>query len=225
MQELLKKLKKTNLEEIIKLEETDRQFIAISKIYWKIPDNYFLSLVISNALLAYQLSGSWEDYWEEFSDFVLNYNFWSNLDIKKFFDNFLSVCACNKRLINIKKARINKINDFLEIFTWKEKFFYNNIQEMQNALAKSMKQDKKAKTIVFAIKMFWYAARNIWWFKKYPYDISIPIDSRLEKIYNKYNKNKNLKIEDFYNTISQKTSIPALHLDSFLWINYDKLIK
>jgi N-glycosylase/DNA lyase len=59
MQELLNKFKNISLEDIIALENSDRQFIAIKNIYEKnknISINNYLSLVIANALLAYQLS-------------------------------------------------------------------------------------------------------------------------------------------------------------------------
>lgn len=227
MQELLNKFKNISLEDIIALENSDRQFIAIKNIYEKnknISINNYLSLVIANALLAYQLSWTGEDYWEEFSSFVINYDFSNKLNIKLFFDDFLWVCACNKRLINMKKIRINKINDFLEIFTWKEEFFYNNMDKMWECLADKMKQKNTDKTIVFAIKMFWYAGRNIWWFKAFPYNISIPIDSRITKIYNKYNKDSSLNINSFYKILSEKLGVSPLHLDSLLWINSDKLI-
>jgi DNA-(apurinic or apyrimidinic site) lyase len=124
----------------------------------------------------------------------------------------------------MKKIRINKINDFLEIFTWKEEFFYNNMDKMWECLADKMKQKNTDKTIVFAIKMFWYAGRNIWWFKAFPYNISIPIDSRITKIYNKYNKDSSLNINSFYKILSEKLGVSPLHLDSLLWINSDKLI-
>ncbi|MCT4616846.1 MAG: N-glycosylase/DNA lyase [Candidatus Gracilibacteria bacterium] len=227
MQELLNKFKNISLEDIIALENSDRQFIAIKNIYEKnknISINNYLSLVIANALLAYQLSGTGEDYWEEFSSFVINYDFSNKLNIKLFFDDFLGVCACNKRLINMKKIRINKINDFLEIFTGKEEFFYNNMDKMGECLADKMKQKNTDKTIVFAIKMFGYAGRNIWGFKAFPYNISIPIDSRITKIYNKYNKDSSLNINSFYKILSEKLGVSPLHLDSLLWINSDKLI-
>jgi N-glycosylase/DNA lyase len=55
----------------------------------------------------------------------------------------------------------------------------------------------------------------------------LPLDSRLKNIYKKYTKNKEYSkkdIQKFYLVLSQKLNIPPLHLDTVLWLNYDKLI-
>ena len=56
----------------------------------------------------------------------------------------------------------------------------------------------------------------------------IPIDSRLENLYKKYENIEeinNKKIKEFYINLSNKLNIPLLHLDAILWVNYDELIK
>ena len=54
-------------------------------------------------------------------------------------------------------------------------------------LSKIMNQKIEAKTIVFAVKMFSYWARNIFKNLEYfPENLMIPIDSRLENLYKKY---------------------------------------
>ncbi|HBY74809.1 TPA: hypothetical protein DEG21_02850 [Patescibacteria group bacterium] len=58
MQEkLIKILKKYSLEDIIEIEENDRQFIALKNLFEKIENTeFFLPLIITNSLLSYQLS-------------------------------------------------------------------------------------------------------------------------------------------------------------------------
>jgi N-glycosylase/DNA lyase len=58
MEKLYNKLKKYNLEDAIKIEKTDRQFLALEKLYKnKALDNKnYLFLIIVNALICYQLS-------------------------------------------------------------------------------------------------------------------------------------------------------------------------
>jgi len=56
----------------------------------------------------------------------------------------------------------------------------------------------------------------------------IPIDSRLENLYKKYeNPLTPLPggIKEFYINLSKKLNIPLLHLDAIVWVNYDELIK
>jgi DNA-(apurinic or apyrimidinic site) lyase len=87
-----------------------------------------------------------------------------------------------------------------------------------------MNQTKDAKTIVFAVKIFSYWARNYFdKFIEFPFEIEIPIDSRLEGIYEIYNSDKNMKIKEFYKILSKKLNIPPLHLDAIIWCNYEEL--
>jgi len=257
MQNLYEKLKKYSLDDTSKIEESDRQFIALRKLSEKISREnigIFLWLIIVNSLICYQLSWKWEDYWEEFSKYFLEKFEKNFLNRKKILDelkNFLKNSKNNKRFISIKIWRIEKIekSDFFQKFFSKDlsedlsEKFYQNMENLRDILSEKMNQKKDAKTIVFAIKMFWYWARNFFEFQKYPDKIKIPIDSRLEnlfKIYNyKYdNLEKNLEKKSeknlekifknskiFYSELSKKLKIPELHLDAILWVNYEKLIK
>jgi DNA-(apurinic or apyrimidinic site) lyase len=112
-----------------------------------------------------------------------------------------------------------------------------------------MNQKKDAKTIVFAVKMFSYWARNIFWFKEFPKEIMIPIDSRLEKLFYEFWPHPNptpghpsleqssihldllwgerghKEIKNFYKELSEKLNISLLHLDAILWVNYEELVR
>jgi N-glycosylase/DNA lyase len=58
-----------------------------------------------------------------------------------------------------------------------------------------------------------------------PFEIEIPIDSRLEKIYTKYNVDPKIHIRSFYQQLSQKTGIPPLHLDGIIWTNIEEFMR
>jgi len=228
MEELIKILKQFSLEDAYKIEENDRQFLAISKMFQNIKSiDYFFPIIIVNSLVWYQLSGTWEEYWEELAEFSIKYNFPAEFIFEflyKFFQEFLPQSKCNKRLLNMKLPRIVKMRWIFEDFIWKEKYFYENILELQNLLARIMKQNKDDKTILFAIKMFHYWARIVYWYRlKIPFEIWIPIDSRLTKIYNIYNKS-NISQKDFWNEVSFKINIPRIHLDAILWVKCNEFI-
>ena len=148
---------------------------------------------------------------------------------------FLLNSKNNKRFIETKLKRVKKLENFYLEFLEKTKYFYENMKILLNILSKIMNQKLDAKTIIFAIKMFSYWARNIFDFKKFSREINIPIDSRLEKLYKKYSFHsisfeekkiiKNKEIKKFYSELSKKLDIPLLHLDAILWVNYEKLIK
>lgn len=231
--ELFKILQKYNLKDAIKFEENDRQFIALKKLWenilkieWEKNEKifFYLSLILANSLVCYQLSGKWEDYWEEFWQYFSD-KFEKNFlpsNIIDLLTNFLKICKKNKRFTEMKIARLQKFEPFLENFFWKEKYFFENMLELRDDLAKIMKQKKDAKTVVFAVKMFSYSARNIFDFIEFPSDLMIPIDSRLTEIFEKYN-NWYEKIEDFYIDLSLNLQIPMMHLDAIIWTNFDEL--
>ncbi len=243
MKNLKNKLKKYSLKDAIYFENQDRQFLALKKLSLSLQFSLpyrekeaakisnFLFLIIANSLICYQLSGKGEDYWEEFSEFFENKTFKNFQEFFELFENFLAKTKNNKRFIETKLKRIKKLENF---YNSKKDFenYYKNMKKLALDLSKIMNQKIEAKTIVFAVKMFSYWARNTFNYLEYfPENLMIPIDSRLEKLFEKYNnsssnskKNKQ-EIKTFYINLSKKLKIPLLHLDAILWLNYDDLIE
>jgi len=241
MQELYSKLKKYNLDDAIRIEETDRQFIALKKVSNLIQSfpfdkrkektNLYIFLVIANSLVCYQLSWKGEDYWEEFGEYFSNppltppsKKVLQNKDLINDLIVFLKQSKYNKRFINIKTKRLEKLRTFLEHFNWKWEYYYNNMIELRDKLSELMNQKKDAKTITFTIKIYSYFVRNFYDFVEYPKEILIPIDSRLTNLFEKYKWNYT-DIKKFYKDLSNKLNIPMLHLDWIVWTLYDDLIK
>ncbi|MFK7779901.1 MAG: N-glycosylase/DNA lyase [Candidatus Gracilibacteria bacterium] len=225
MEKLLKELKKYTLEDALEFENKDRQFIALQKLYENFQNkNYtiYLALIICNSLICYQLSGKGEDYWEEFSNYFLNKEI-KHENIIYEVSEFIKISKNNRRFIKAKIIRLEKLGNFICELKGKEEYYYKNMIQLRDELVKTMKQKKDAKTIVFAIKMFGYGARNIFDFIQYPRGINIPIDSRLTNLFDEYKGNYN-SINKFYSDLSKKLDIPEIHLDAILWINYNDLI-
>lgn len=99
-------------------------------------------------------------------------------------------------------------------------FYYENMLILWNDLAEAMSVDKYSKTVSFAVKMFGYPARVVYQkFMPYPLEISIPVDSRIRKLFvNSYGDISDSQIIDKVYEISQKSGIPPLHLDSLFWV-------
>jgi DNA-(apurinic or apyrimidinic site) lyase len=152
-------------------------------------------------------------------------------EIYSFFKKFIPESKNNRRFVDTKLKRVSKLDYFYKEFLEKIEFYNNNMEILLENLSKIMNQKLDAKTIVFAIKMFSYGSRNIFGFKKISEKIHIPVDSRLEKLYYRYNHTSdkeivtNKIIKEFYSKLSEKLSIPELHLDAILWVNYDEFIK
>lgn len=225
MQKLLKKLKWNNINSAIEQENNDFQFKSLKKLYENIENKeIYLFLVIANALVTYQLSGKWEVYWEEFSNYFSEIKNISKENLVTEIQNFIKNSKNNRRLIDVKIQRLEKLHKFIDMFQNKKDFYYENMEILRDDLALLMNQTKDAKTIVFAVKIFSYWARNYFdKFIEFPFEIEIPIDSRLEGIYEIYNSDKNMKIKEFYKILSKKLNIPPLHLDAIIWCNYEEL--
>lgn len=232
-------LKNYNLEIIFKIEESkDFQYLALKNLRENISskkkinkniniENLFLYLIIKNSIISYQLSWTWENWRNEFSDFAkLNFFKMDNSNNIIWY-NFLKNSKNNKRLIDLKIKRLNKLDqNFKENFIKLDKLKTSDFIKILDLLCKSMNQSTTDKTMSFAIKMLGYWYRIV--YKKklfYPYEICIPLDSRISKIYcyeKKIESTKLLKKEiiDYFFLISKKYFIPCLHLDSLLWIDY-----
>lgn len=217
-------LQKYTLEDAIKIEGIDMQFLALKWLSANINIDFFPALVIANSLVCYQLSSKWEDYWEEFSFTAERWDFKKSDDIIDFMINFLPNSDWNKRFIDTKTKRLEKLRWKLDIFVEKEEYYYENMSELAWELAGIMNQKITDKTIVFAIKMFGYACRIKYWKTiNYPQELAIPLDSRLDNLYKKFS-DENKKAPEFFDELSKALWIPPLHLDAILWVNYDNLI-
>ncbi len=230
-------LKQYNTKKAKDLLHQDPQFLALQDCRNHIApkdENLFLFLVIQCALVSYQIAWSGEQWRTEFGqkvqknwDILLDIwkNNQNNTD-RRF--NFLKTSKNNKRIYNIKKSRIEKINTILQ--TEKNFFqFQNKLEELNNLLAKTMKTTLQSKTIVFATKMFGYACTIITWKDTiYPMSINIPIDSRIKKIYLLNTKNtqaNETEICKYFQNLSQTFQISPLDLDTILRLDYWKIIK
>jgi DNA-(apurinic or apyrimidinic site) lyase len=205
MNSLVSVLKKFSLSDVREVEEEDRQFRALKKLYSNLKNKeLFFKLVLVNALLSYQLQMKGEDYWEAFSEF-----FSGNPSISEF-PKFLK--KFNKRFLPSKLKRLeralNCVNGIFERYNVRN--FGENLKLLVKELSKCMKQKENAKTIVFSAKMFLYAYRIV--FGKEPENlesIEIPLDSRLRKLF------PELKT---WRELSNRLKIPPIRLDALIWV-------
>jgi DNA-(apurinic or apyrimidinic site) lyase len=76
--------------------------------------------------------------------------------VLEFFKDFLPNSRGNKRFVETKINRLMRLSPFLDKFFGNEEYYYENMEVLQLQLAKVMNQKKEDKTIVFAVKMFYY---------------------------------------------------------------------
>ncbi len=201
---LLNLISRFSIEDIETIEKEDRQFKALEELFRNIKDEEpFYKLILTNALLSYQLQMKGDEYWERFSEFF------SREPNTERFREFLS--KYNKRFLPSKLKRLEKVLRCISTLK-KEDFekFIENLKQLTDYLSSCLKQKNNSKTIVFAAKMFLYAVKIAK--KKEPEgqdSIPIPIDSRLSKVSND---------PEFWKEISERTGIPQIRLDALFWI-------
>jgi DNA-(apurinic or apyrimidinic site) lyase len=200
---LFETLREFTLEDAFKVEKNDRQYQALERLYKSLKEKeLFFKLVLTNALLSYQLSMKGERYWETFAEYF------SDGKTLKDFGEFLK--KYNNRFLNGKLKRFEKISKLFEGLTLNDfKNFCENPEELLNFLSRGLNQKRDAKTLVFAVKMFIYACR-IAGFKHAvaPFGMDIPLDVRLQKI---------SADRTFWKKLAEEVGIPPLHLDAIIW--------
>jgi len=230
-------ISKYTLQDVKELEHQDPQFLALQNCWENINrknENLFLFLVIQCAIVSYQIAWSGEQWWSEaWEKFLDDWDYLLNLwnDNKQNGDwrlDFLKTSKNNKRIYNIKKSRIDKLNMKFENKNDLIKY-QNKLCELNDKLAKIMGCKTSSKTIVFAIKMFGYACTIITWKDiEYPMSINIPLDSRIKKIYSvcaDSNKNDDKSVLLYFENLSKKFKISPLDLDAVLWLKYRNTMK
>ncbi len=192
-------------------EHIDPQYRALLCLHKHIKnDEQFVGLVVANALVSYQLSGKGEDWWWEFarwfSQRTVN-------DIAKAYAEFLPKSRNNRRLVQMKVQRLQRANALLNGADWDR--YYERMAELRNDLAETLRTNRNAKTVVFAVKMFGYAMRIVTGeFRPYPMEIPIPADSRIKRLTERLGGREPTS---FWDEVARKTGVPPLHIDSILW--------
>jgi DNA-(apurinic or apyrimidinic site) lyase len=99
-------------------------------------------------------------------------------------------------------------------------WYHDDMVDLWQDLSKAMSVPVWSKTLCFAVKMFGYAARVVFEkFIPYPFDVAIPVDSRIRKIFlTSYGELSDKEIIEKTYELSKISGIPSLHLDSLFWV-------
>ncbi|MBA2846111.1 DNA-(apurinic or apyrimidinic site) lyase [Methanococcus maripaludis] len=197
-------------------EKIDTQYFVLENLKNSMNnDEMFIKLVILTSIVSYQLCTTGELWWEEFSKYWSKHDA-NNENLGESYVNFLENSKGNRRLLNVKIKRIERIIPFLENLDLLDfKTYYSNMEKLLENLSKYLNSKKNSKTVVFAVKMFGYASRIVFnEFFPYPMNIEIPKDSRIEKYTLKFTDENPIK---FWNEVSKTAKIPPLHIDSIIW--------
>ena len=214
--ELVAILERFQISEVLEIEQKyDEQYKALQFLFEGFRDRKkFCLLVLLNALVCYQLSGTGERYWWEFAKHFRKKKVEDPIGELK---NFLRVSRFNRRLLEVKLKRLTRLRKLLPKLYTEIGENRINYEKLRGLIARSLNAKPTSKTVVFSMKMLNYACRIT---KRegspLPMALNMPVDLRIREISNKLGVNE--KIEDFWDNMAEKVGIPPLHIDSLLWI-------
>ena len=199
------------------LEAKDPQFLWISKVV-KEHGLKALPVIVGNALVSYRLAGTGEQYWEEFGKFFLNHEPTIE-NLKK----FVKESKYNKAMKEQKVKRIERASRVLEKLTSEK---YSDLNLLREELKRALGAKGNEKTLVFALKMAYYAFKAMDIAVKG--DTDLPIDSRIatitcsselldasvDEIMGK-RRDEAIRV---WKEIAGEVGLKALHLDALLWL-------
>ncbi len=194
-------------------EHLDDQYAAVSHLVASTDPDTATRVVLSAALVSYQLSGRGEAWWWEVSRWFSGRDV---EDVVEAFREFLPASRNNRRFTGAKVRRLERIRPFLEPLGVAD---CGDFLRLWRGVSKALKTRPEAKTVVFAVKMCGYAWRA--WsreFRPFPMDIPIPVDRRVEEI------TRRLGGEDpraFWQGIAEDSGVPPLHIDSVIWVAWN----
>lgn len=230
---------KLGLETIYFIEEKDKQLEAMRNLYAKTGHvGYVCLLAVSNALISYKLSVKGEEYWLTFSKELsktkpsLNY---ALENIVRFLRKHrLNVINLEQKINRLR--RLYSSNIVHKIFNNPEAYA-RNIVKLWKDISEALHTDPKSKTIVFSIKMFYYAYYASTDIRiRLPMEIPIPVDFRVSIIsltsgllqfkrsmmfsdkvkllLSKYGD----AVREAWNEVSERANVPPLNLDALIWV-------
>ncbi len=199
------------------MEEKDPQYLWVSKVARK-HGIKALPVVVGNALVSYRLSGTGEQYWEEFGKYFLKYE--PSVDS---LIQFIKLSKYNKVMKEQKLKRIEKVRKTLiELADMR----YSNLDLIRERLKRALKAKGTEKTLVFALKMAYYLFKSLG--VNVEGDVELPIDSRIatltcssglidanvEEIMSK-RRDEAIRL---WSQVAHEVGIKTLHLDALLWL-------
>ncbi|MCD6488351.1 MAG: N-glycosylase/DNA lyase [Desulfurococcales archaeon] len=227
---------------IVLLEKKDPQYHAVKLLALKNP-RVAAIVSIANALISYQLTGRGEDYWSEVGRYFVEKNIVNPVELfLEFKDFLLNHTRYNRRYVYTKISRLEKLwkSNLLNTL-WENPTLYCRCQEkLLGELVRIYRQPWSAKTLVFAVKMYYYFCKARGLDVKPSQKIPMPCDRRICFItlssgilYIKgaiitwnniwgyvdllMKKHRDSLVQAWF-LVSKLSGLPAIYMDTIIWL-------
>ena len=206
----------------------DPQYVAVERIV-RVCGARGVSIVVGNALVSYRLTARGEDYWLELAGYVEGRGgSAASVSPVVLLEGFLDRSAGNRLLRVQKKRRLERARSLLEDIAVRYDA-YRDLGFLYSRLLSVLGGRGGEKTIVFAVKMAYYAYRALGLSVEGVEDIPLPVDRRigllsvssgivrarcLEEVVGRY-RSSAIRA---WSVVSRVSRIPLVDLDAVLWL-------
>ena len=219
------------------IERGDPQFHAVSRLAEALGSPGLAAvLTVANALVSYRLTLPGEEYWAEFAEAASTSYTRGRPRLSQFFAEFLPASRGNRYLARQKVARIRRFESSGLPGLIESRFDEYASPEGLLKLWKSLANlfgGRESKTVVFAVKMFYYVAITVNPGLTAPAEILIPVDLRVALLAATsgivgdggwkdawkagYGRERKTVLRA-WRRVSEASRIPLLHLDAVIWL-------
>lgn len=154
-------------------EEVDPQMRAVEKIRSKIGRSADAAFyIVGVAAISYQLSTKGEVHWNLAADFAMNDPLQSLIE-------FATRSPSLRLARQARLARVEKLARYYPVFVARYREYLQNLLYLWKDIAEALNADPISKTVVFSVKMFYYAAKAAGLTVHLPASIPLPVDRRV----------------------------------------------
>ncbi len=218
---------------ILRLEEFDPQYGAVRSVVDVLGKSGAMIVVLLTAVSTYRLTMRAEDYWKCFSDYMRGRSIRvaGVSDAVEVVIGFLESCPGARIQLDAKIRRVRRAaaaaRDLLSLLLRDPGRLVEVHKILVQRLAKGLSQKPNAKTVVFAVKMAYYAYRERDASEPVPIHIPIPVDVRVacasysSGLVNAPSYRDVVRdpgpAQEGWSIASRVSGIPEIHLDALAW--------
>ncbi|MCS7107600.1 MAG: N-glycosylase/DNA lyase [Acidilobaceae archaeon] len=226
-------LRKVGKERLMRLEElADPQFEALQRLAMVRGEGVAAVYAVLVSLVSYRLTMRGEEWWSCLAEFASRGRESSVSGIAREVEEFLRSCkgAALSREAKIERVRraASGARPQLERLLRDPSALYESPGELVRALSAALGAESWRKTLVFTVKMAYYATRKRGENRVVDYELPLPVDSRVacatysselvaarsfREIMSKPRPAQQAWLE-----VSRRAGIPSVNLDTLLWL-------
>ncbi|MGC9135619.1 N-glycosylase/DNA lyase [Caldivirga sp.] len=215
-------LRELSLSDVLAFEERDPQFIVVKKLCTALNDPGLVAVLVAmNSVVSYMLTGRGERHWGYFSEYF------SRNRPSDLCRDFKAYVMSSPYLARGRGVKVNRIDRFCSAKLHDKLRGLTDLNEAWRLLANGLHSPINSKTVVFAIKMLYYAYRACGVNVKPPEDLPVPVDYRIATLTQcsglinadvKVLMSRQGIVQEAWGRVTRLSGIPQVNLDALLWV-------